>query len=240
MEICHLTSPSEPPAFALPLSLMSQFFMAYARHKPGSTLQDMPPALVAVEHARLVEPTFAIPIKETLLIPLNRGDTALVRVMRPRMTDALFLAVGLSLDDRWVYHWDAGTNAALTAIAAKMEPKEEFRRLPTSVQKWLATGNRGRSSEAMCRAIFGVPVDGDGSGWRHPLDADDFRRCLGFLKAVPEARKQLVLIADKSPTWASLVEHWGELEALYDHAHQVKAAGLARLSNRIEELAKAG
>lgn len=75
---------------------------------------------------------------------------------------------------------------------------------------WLAGGERGISSEAIAQRLVG----GRPKRWTHPYDVADLRRCVLLLDAVPEAREHIDAMADVSPEWARLVEHWDELERL--------------------------
>lgn len=79
------------------------------------------------------------------------------------------------------------------------------------VAMWLRTGERGASSNAMCRRIFGVPAD---AGDDHPHDPDDLRRCLLFLDAA-EAHDKVPMMADVSPAWRGMVEAWREITAAF-------------------------
>lgn len=80
---------------------------------------------------------------------------------------------------------------------------------------WFSTGERGISSEAMACAVCGMPVNETWAKFgNHPKDPDDFRRCVLFLKAVPEARGCLDLVAQLSEIWARLVARWDELESI--------------------------
>jgi hypothetical protein len=77
-----------------------------------------------------------------------------------------------------------------------------------ALAKWLASGERGISSNTIMSHLSGLPID-----WRgHPLDPADFDRCLRLLAAVPEFREQLPRMADASPAWAKLVARWDEVE----------------------------
>lgn len=76
-----------------------------------------------------------------------------------------------------------------------------------SVSIWLRNGDRGMSSNAMCKRIFGVPTS---SGIDHPHDPGDLDRCLKFLDAV-EAHDKIELMRDVSPEWAALVDAWNEI-----------------------------
>lgn len=80
---------------------------------------------------------------------------------------------------------------------------------------WLATGERGLSSQAIVNQLTGIHITGRPfTGWEYPLDAGDFRRCERLLRAVPEARQHLGLMSAGSPMWAVLVPVWDELIAL--------------------------
>lgn len=81
----------------------------------------------------------------------------------------------------------------------------------TKVASWLRDGERGLSSNAMCKQIFGVPV---GAGVNHPHDPADLRRCLAFLDAT-EAHDKVSLMADASEEWTRLVCRWDELLAVF-------------------------
>lgn len=80
------------------------------------------------------------------------------------------------------------------------------------VANWLRTGERGDSSNAMCKRIFGLPED---AGDDHPHDPSDLLRCLQFLQAT-QAQDKLALMAGVSREWASLVQRWDALTALVD------------------------
>lgn len=90
------------------------------------------------------------------------------------------------------------------------------------VAQWLRTGERGKSSNAMCKRFFGVPVDAESE---HPHDPDDLRRCLLFLDAAA-AHDKVDLMADVSPQWAGLVACWGDLLAIFKDE---RAAGKSAL-----------
>ena len=83
--------------------------------------------------------------------------------------------------------------------------------LPDGVVDWLANGQRGSSSEAMCKRMFGLPHK---AGDDHPCDPSDLNRCLMFLDAAG-AHDKVPMMADVSPEWARLVERWAELVTLF-------------------------
>ncbi|OZE77161.1 hypothetical protein CH305_18155 [Rhodococcus sp. 15-649-2-2] len=82
---------------------------------------------------------------------------------------------------------------------------------------WLATGERGISSEMIATHLTGVPILPDRWSNRrdsHPHDPSDFRRCELLLRAVPKARQRMDSVGDLSPVWRNLVDHWDEIVAL--------------------------
>ncbi|MFC9966302.1 hypothetical protein ACFVH4_18900 [Nocardia ignorata] len=79
---------------------------------------------------------------------------------------------------------------------------------------WLQFGERGLSSEAIVTQLTGVHLSGrPWTGWDHPHDPSDFRRCERLLRQVPQARVHLVAMK-ADPVWARLVDAWDELVAL--------------------------
>ncbi len=72
---------------------------------------------------------------------------------------------------------------------------------------WLRNGERGESSNAMAKRIFGLPTDASN---QHPYDPADLRRCLGLLDAT-HAHDHVHLMRDVSPAWATLVSSWDKL-----------------------------
>lgn len=79
------------------------------------------------------------------------------------------------------------------------------------VASWLADGERGLSSEAMCKRIFGIPAS---AGADHPNDPADLRRCLLFLDAT-EAHDKVSFMLDVSEEWGRLVARWDELVSVF-------------------------
>lgn len=80
--------------------------------------------------------------------------------------------------------------------------------LTGEVQDWLINGERGSSSNAMCKVFFGVPST---AGVNHPLDSADFRRCCLFL-ATTNSHDQIHKMSLVSAEWAALVKVWVKIE----------------------------
>jgi hypothetical protein len=86
----------------------------------------------------------------------------------------------------------------------------------TPLERWLAVGQRGSSSDAMAHHLAGAPLAGapcPRSKTAHPHDADDFQRCAVLLAQVPELQPRLPRMAEVSPTWAALVAAWPAITA---------------------------
>lgn len=80
-----------------------------------------------------------------------------------------------------------------------------------NVARWLLSGERGLSSEAMVRYLSGT---GHGRwGWDYPHDPDDFRRCQLLLQSCPSVAREFPRMAGASPVWAALVERWDDIHA---------------------------
>ena len=97
--------------------------------------------------------------------------------------------------------------------------------------RYLNDREGGISSRTIIRALAHPYLHGVSDV---PYDPSDFRRCLRLLAVMPEWRARLPEVAAKYPTWAGLVEHWDELEALYE---EEAPSGVApKLFARMQEL----
>jgi hypothetical protein len=74
--------------------------------------------------------------------------------------------------------------------------------------RWLATGQRGVSSETMFSVLTGHRLRDDFSV---PWDPADFARCRLLLENVPELEPDLHKMAGVSPEWANLVRDWTKI-----------------------------
>lgn len=161
---------------------------------------------IAVIEGEIVRPAatarFAFGRKRYNVVPLTRGLSAIL--VRPKSTGLTPIVFGMTPDGQVRVGKPGQVSFESTASA----------QAPREVLRWIHYGETGLSSEAMCRAIYGVPGTTDDE-WSHPSDPDDLRRCLRFLDNCPDARDRLHLIAQKSPQWKALVGRWDELETLY-------------------------
>lgn len=87
--------------------------------------------------------------------------------------------------------------------------------IPSSAVEWLASGERGISSEFIFYVLTGIPAGKDrGYGYCHPSDPDDFKRCEKLLRYVPEFRYRLDEMRVVSHVWDALVSNWNRLVVL--------------------------
>lgn len=84
--------------------------------------------------------------------------------------------------------------------------------IPSSAVEWLASGERGISSEFMFYVFTGIPAGKNRDAWRnHPSDPDDFKRCEKLLRPVPEFRDRLDEMRVVSSVWDKLVSNWSDI-----------------------------
>lgn len=82
----------------------------------------------------------------------------------------------------------------------------------SALQRWVAVGRRGSSSDAIAAQLTGEVYAQDPKA--HPHDADDLCRCVEMLDQVPELRGKLQQMSSVSAVWAALVAEWTTLELL--------------------------
>jgi hypothetical protein len=81
----------------------------------------------------------------------------------------------------------------------------------SALQNWLINGERGSSSNAICKVLHGVP---ENAGINYPHDPADFRRCHLFL-AETHSRHLIHKMSGISKEWTALVKRWDEIETSY-------------------------
>lgn len=143
---------------------------------------------------------------------------------------ANFAMIGSGFSKSAVFAPDIADRIGATLIIGEPKDIEALRKagLPVSEQRhadylaatqlglhkvatWLRTGERGASSNAMCKHIFGAPM---GAGDAYPRDPDDLRRCVLFLDAT-DAHDKVSAMAGVSRQWAGLVGCWPDLLAIF-------------------------
>lgn len=125
--------------------------------------------------------------------------------------------------------------ASATQITEAMRIDDKQSESGIGLQAWLRSDDTGTSSLTMAAVMFNAgKYDNQPRDWCHPWDPADFGRCHRFLEAVPEARALLPKMAEVSPVWKALIQHWDELTALYIEEQPQKKA--PKLYTRMEAL----
>ena len=93
----------------------------------------------------------------------------------------------------------------------RRDQKQTAPTIPAAVQKWLSSGDRGLSSDTMCRRFFGVPK-GENTV---PLDPSDFVLCLKFLEET-KTQNRINEMKSVSKEWEGLVANWNALTRMLD------------------------
>lgn len=148
-----------------------------------------------------------VPLSDMAGLLRSFGKNAIMDINLAKRVGAL-MVIGAPEDIQALWAMNLPPSAANQAEHDNLM-KQGFPR----VAHWLLHGERGLSSEAMCKALYGVPAC---ARQDHPRDGDDFRRCVLFLdqtesRSDPNLWKQLRAL---SAEWAALVAHWAEIETL--------------------------
>lgn len=126
--------------------------------------------------------------------------------------------------------------SAADLIVNELRKPEQVTSPGIGLEAWLRSDHTGLSSLWMARVLTDCPKPRElqlaDFAWPH--DPADFKRCLTLLAACPELRERLPIMAEGGPQWATLVEHWDELEALF---REEQPSGCApKLMARMQEL----
>ncbi len=153
--------------------------------------------------------------------------TALMRVHEKRGLTLICTGIASAIGASFVFSDEDGRVAWTAEIDTGISQKPPL-------ERWLAGTTTGTSSLTMVQVITGrVVLHGDRRP-NVPLDPSDFRRCMLLLEAVPELREGLPKVAEAYPAWVGLVDHWGELEALW--TEEAPTRRCPKLYARIQEL----
>lgn len=79
------------------------------------------------------------------------------------------------------------------------------------VIEWLFSDDTGLSSMSLAAEFLGVECE-----INYPHDPSDFGRCQRLIMAVPDVRKSVDSLAEKSPHWKKLSEHWDNIAEKMD------------------------
>lgn len=194
------------PQFGIPVDLFVNVLNTVGGRIGKVPVQNLKDAVVLAENATLsgVSPDRIYELKHRRskwsFALLERGESCVVE--RAAVGPGSTMFVGLSRFGRPRY--------GLEAKALDLGDPEAAH-LPVAVSSWLHKGERGSSSEAMCRRLYGFVGMQPENPTAHPHDADDFRRCYLFVEAVPGARERLAELRSLSPIWSKIVDAWPAL-----------------------------
>lgn len=87
-------------------------------------------------------------------------------------------------------------------------------KLSENAIQWLASGDRGVSSNTIFETITGINTGEKRQDY--PYDPADFRRCLRLLDACPEFKPLLCKMKGVSPVWRALVDRWDDLQKVFE------------------------
>lgn len=151
----------------------------------------------------------SVPIQQMVGLMSSMPDGAVMSLRLGRRLGATLVA-GLPQD---LDALDALNLPPCDAIQAEMD--EANRRSLPELAHWLNHGDCGASSEALAKALFGIPQS---AGIAHPRDASDLARCVQLL-AVTNSAHRISEAASISPEWKALVAHWDAItDPTLDHA----------------------
>lgn len=107
-----------------------------------------------------------------------------------------------------------------------------------SIDAWLNGTDTGSSSKLMALVLSGKSTRGIETYNRkaHPYDPADIGRCFRMLDEFPDLKEHLDKMREISPVWNKLIDHWGEMEALYKEEvpnHTGKAPKLYKLMQEL-------
>ena len=172
----------------------------------------------------------SIPVNDLVALTKKAGKKAVISADLASLTGASF-AYGLPED---VERLRQSPALPISEARIKDSIAATEKGLPTALVKWLKTGERGMSSDAMCKAIFGIPA---GAGTDHPLDPDDLSRCIKFLDAACSDGDDRLGLVEKlrevSLDWWVLAEYWEELEKSFANEGGSRKPGTYELMQRL-------
>lgn len=120
------------------------------------------------------------------------------------------------------------------AAGAIQRQRVENPGLSEAATRWLASGERGVSSNTIFAHLTGIDaLRGRSKGY--PYDPSDFRRCQMLLDQVPELQPHFHRMREVSPQWANLVDTWPAIVAAMDE----EAPGWRDESHRGQRVDKA-
>jgi hypothetical protein len=120
-------------------------------------------------------------------------------------------------------HLNACVKAANALHAEFSESKKREADPGCGMEAWLASDERGMSSEHMARILWPLAKPGAVLYLNRPVqeiayphDPADLNRCRKLLLAVPELVPHLPAMAQQGPVWKAYVDNWPELIAMLE------------------------
>lgn len=190
-----------------PMEAMAKAMMAMDKKTPGVSVEDLPPSVCLYRSPKK---------KDEVKVRVDGDEEDVVFDKNGIAWLPALSRVFFRFNDGSVRTMAISANSHVTVVRG-LDQDLPFRPsipndlppLQSHAMAWLMEGRTGLSSLQMCFTLAGVGEDENGS---YPRDAADFRRCLGFLDAVPEARADLSKMSACGAAWAGLIAHWSEIE----------------------------
>ena len=126
----------------------------------------------------------------------------------------------------------AAASKAFVKAHRGCKPGTEIAQPEITPVEWAMGRDTGTSSMTIYSAITGIPTHF--RRYDIPYDPDDFGRCSRLLALFPSWREQLHKVVAICPAWDPFVEHWDELQALYDEEAPSKSC--PKLYDRMKRL----
>ncbi|WP_314190013.1 hypothetical protein [Yersinia massiliensis] len=123
--------------------------------------------------------------------------------------------------------------AAVNSICAEYAREPIVITPAMGLGSWLASDEVGLSSKYMASILSSKFV----ARYAHPNDANDFIRCIGLIKAVPELEDKIPLMYGESHEWSCIAANWhswkllasnDELDTLNESMQKTYAAYAAK------------
>lgn len=193
----HFSAGSAEPKNGIPLDILCEILQELEKIGAGANAVFGPQTLALVQDGLGAQgPDISLLTAHGLFVAIPPGGKCHIRRQGSR---SLYLAS--SIDGRFSCSENEKDFAGDLARYEKDEAS-----LAGSCARWLRSGDRGASSEALCGLFFGA---GPG-GREHPRDPADFIRCVEFLEATGTAGR-LPEAAKLSPEWDRIVQAWPEI-----------------------------
>lgn len=121
----------------------------------------------------------------------------------------------------------------LTYLKQEQKALEDKAEMRKKIAEWFIDGEVGSSSKALaCIYLGGIPK----SVLWHPLDPNDFRRCILFLDILPEADRVSLIktMGELNKRWYVISENWETLTALWKEEKGKRTA--PKLYDKMKEI----